>query len=431
MNREERRERRQRDTKNATIVFAVFMIIVMLVVAGVVFVVGKFVLGDNATGGATEETETQSTVETEVSAEEIEVPIVPVIDEATKAAAEYVAGMTLEDKIAQMFVITPDALTGYTDVTAAGNTTKEAYDERPVGGIIYMSNNLKDSEQTETMLTNMQTIAMERTGLPAFLCVDEEGGSVARIANNSNFEVADVGSMSDIGATGDTQNAYNAGNVIGMYLEDLGFNVDFAPVADVLVNEDNEVIGDRSFGSDSEVVAQMVVSELKGLQDAGVYGTVKHFPGHGATSEDSHEGLATTERTLEELMATELIPFQRAIQSEVSFVMVGHIAAPNVTGDDTPASLSEQMITELLRTQMGYNGIVITDGMNMGAITENYSSEEAAVLAVQAGADMILMPKNYEEAYTGLLEAVNNGTISEERINESVIRIVKVKQQMQ
>lgn len=429
MNQEERKQRRQKDTKKATIVFVVFVLMVALLVAGVVFVAGRCIFNNPKAEAPTEQTETQ--IE-EIQVTEVEdEPEEVVIDEAMIRAAEFVAGMTLEDKIAQMFVVTPDALTGYTDVTAAGDTTKNAYNERPVGGLIYMSGNLKDSEQTATMLTNMQIIAMERTGLPAFLCVDEEGGSVARIAGSSGFDVTDVGTMSAVGATGDSQNAYNAGNVIGKYLDELGFNVDFAPVADVLTNEENTVIGDRSFGTDSTLTAQMVTSEVKGLSDAGIYGTAKHFPGHGATAEDSHEGAAVSERTLDELMATELVPFQSAINEGVNFVMVGHIAVPNVTGDNTPASLSQQMITDVLRTQMGYKGIVITDGMNMGAITENYSSDEAAVKAVQAGADMILMPEDYENAYNGLLAAVNDGTISEERINESVTRIVKVKQQMQ
>lgn len=430
MNQEERRERRQRDTKNAAIIFVVFLIIVTLLVAGIVYAVSRFVLGDRQQEEPTEQTE-QMTQQVAVT-EKVEEPVVePEVDTTAQQAAELVAGMTLEDKIAQMFVITPNALTGYSGVTAAGDTTKEAYNNRPVGGIIYMSENLTDREQTAAMLTNMQTIAMERTGLPVFLCVDEEGGSVARIAGNDAFGVTDVGDMSAVGATGDVQNAYNAGNVIGTYLSELGFNVDFAPVADVLTNPDNTAIGNRSFGSDSRLVADMVTAELEGMSETGVYGTVKHFPGHGGTSGDSHNGTVTVEKTLEELMAEELVPFQSAIDAGVSFVMVGHISVPNVTGDNTPASLSSMMITDVLRNRMGYNGIVITDGMNMGAITAHYNSDKAAVMAVSAGADMILMPADYQKAYDGLLEAVNNGTISEEQINASVERIVRVKLQMQ
>ena len=290
-----------------------------------------------------------------------------------------------------------------------------------------MADNLTDPEQTTTMLSNMQEIARERAGLPVFLCVDEEGGSVARIAGNDAFGVTDVGNMSDIGASGDVQNAYNAGSTIGSYLAALGFNVDFAPVADVLTNPDNQVLGQRSFGSDAQTVAGMVTSELQGLSAAGVYGTVKHFPGHGGTSGDSHDGAVSTDKTLEELMAEELVPFQSAIDGGVNFVMVGHISAPNVTGDNAPATLSKVLITDVLRGQMGYNGIVITDAMNMEAITGFYNSDKAAVLAVTAGADMILMPADYNTAYTGILNAVNDGTITEERINESVTRIVKAK----
>ena len=428
MNQEERRQRRQKDTKSAVIVCVMVVLILLVLAAGGVFLVGRLQPkggGQNAgTGGTELPGESISATEEVTEQPQTEVQTDPVEEQA----AQLVSQMTLEDKIAQMFVITPNALTGYASgVTAAGDTTKEAYQSRPVGGIVYMADNLTDPEQTTTMLSNMQEIARERTGLPVFLCVDEEGGSVARIAGNETFGVTNVGNMSDIGASGDVQNAYNAGSTIGSYLAALGFNVDFAPVADVLTNPDNQVIGQRSFGSDAQTVAGMVTSELQGLSAAGVYGTVKHFPGHGGTSGDSHDGAVSTDKTLEELMAEELVPFQSAVDGGVNFVMVGHISAPNVTGDNAPATLSKVMITDVLRGQMGYNGIVITDAMNMEAITGFYNSDKAAVLAVTAGADMILMPADYNTAYTGILNAVNDGTITEERINESVTRIVKAK----
>lgn len=428
MNQEERRQRRQKDTKSAVIVCVIVVLILLVLVAGGVFLVGRLLPkggGQNArTDGAELPGENVAATEEVTEQPQTEVQTDPVEEQA----AQLVSQMTLEDKIAQMFVITPNALTGYASgVTAAGDTTKEAYQSRPVGGIVYMADNLTDPEQTTTMLSNMQEIARERTGLPVFLCVDEEGGSVARIAGNDAFGVTDVGNMSDIGASGDVQNAYNAGSTIGSYLAALGFNVDFAPVADVLTNPDNQVLGQRSFGSDAQTVAGMVTSELQGLSAAGVYGTVKHFPGHGGTSGDSHDGAVSTDKTLEELMAEELVPFQSAIDGGVNFVMVGHISAPNVTGDNAPATLSKVMITDVLRGQMGYNGIVITDAMNMEALTGFYNSDKAAVLAVTAGADMILMPADYNTAYTGILNAVNDGTITEERINESVTRIVKAK----
>lgn len=428
MNQEERRQRRQKDTKSAVIVCVIVVLILLVLVAGGVFLVGRLLPKGGGQNEGTDGTELpgENVVVTEEVTEQPQTEVQT--DPVEEQAAQLVSQMTLEDKIAQMFVITPNALTGYASgVTAAGDTTKEAYQSRPVGGIVYMADNLTDPEQTTTMLSNMQEIARERTGLPVFLCVDEEGGSVARIAGNDAFGVTDVGNMSDIGASGDVQNAYNAGSTIGSYLAALGFNVDFAPVADVLTNPDNQVLGQRSFGSDAQTVAGMVTSELQGLSAAGVYGTVKHFPGHGGTSGDSHDGAVSTDKTLEELMAEELVPFQSAIDGGVNFVMVGHISAPNVTGDNAPATLSKVLITDVLRGQMGYNGIVITDAMNMEAITGFYNSDKAAVLAVTAGADMILMPADYNTAYTGILNAVNDGTITEERINESVTRIVKAK----
>ena len=428
MNQEERRQRRQKDTKSAVIVCVIVVLILLVLVAGGVFLVGRLLPKGGGQNEGTDGTELPGE-NVAVTEEVTEQPQTEVqTDPVEEQAAQLVSQMTLEDKIAQMFVITPNALTGYASgVTAAGDTTKEAYQSRPVGGIVYMADNLTDPEQTTTMLSNMQEIARERTGLPGFLCVDEEGGSVARIAGNDAFGVTNVGNMSDIGASGDVQNAYNAGSTIGSYLAALGFNVDFAPVADVLTNPDNQVIGQRSFGSDAQKVAGMVTSELQGLSAAGVYGTVKHFPGHGGTSGDSHDGAVSTDKTLEELMAEELVPFQSAVDGGVNFVMVGHISAPNVTGDNAPATLSKVLITDVLRGQMGYNGIVITDAMNMEAVAGFYNSDKAAVLAVTAGADMILMPADYNTAYTGILNAVNDGTITEERINESVTRIVKAK----
>ena len=340
MNQEERRQRRQKDTKSAVIVCVIVVLILLVLAAGGVFLVGRLLPKGGGQNADTDGTELPG--ENVAATEEVtEQPQTEVqTDPVEEQAAQLVSQMTLEDKIAQMFVITPNALTGYASgVTAAGDTTKEAYQSRPVGGIVYMADNLTDPEQTTTMLSNMQQIARERTGLPVFLCVDEEGGSVARIAGNDAFGVTDVGNMSDIGASGDVQNAYNAGSTIGNYLAALGFNVDFAPVADVLTNPDNQVIGKRSFGSDPQTVAGMVTSELQGLSAAGVYGTVKHFPGHGSTSGDSHDGAVFTDKTLEELMAEELVPFQSAIDGGVNFVMVGHISAPNVTGDNAPATL--------------------------------------------------------------------------------------------
>lgn len=335
--------------------------------------------------------------------------------------------LTTEEKVLQMFIITPEALTGYETVTAAGSATQEKIQSCPVGGLIYMGQNIVDKKQVTGMLAATKDY-YEEAGLPApFLAVDEEGGRVARVANNSSFSVTKYEDMAQIGSTGDPTEARLVGETIGGYLSELGFNLDFAPVADVITNPENTVIGDRSFGTDPDLVAQMAVAEAKGLESRNVLPTLKHFPGHGSTAADTHEGYAYTDRTLEELMGSELQPFIAGIEADVPFIMAAHISVPSITGSDIPCSLSEYMLTDVLRGQLGYEGIIITDAMNMGAISNDYSSADAAVTAVQAGADIILMPADFQAAYRGVLSAVQSGEISEERIDESVTRILRVK----
>lgn len=343
----------------------------------------------------------------------------------------YLEEMTLEEKVAQLFIIQPEAILDVGTAVAAGDATREAIDKYPVGGFIYFGENLQSKEQTQEMLRNVQAYSTERTGFPAFLSVDEEGGAVARVAGTGNFDVPDIGDMADIGAAGDVDAAKQVGEDIGSYLAELGFNLDFAPVADVLSNPENTVVRKRSFGSDPELVSDMAIAVSDGLEEKGLLSAYKHFPGHGATSADTHKGYAYTDKTLEELEACELIPFQRCIADGAKIIMAAHISVPNVTGDDTPTSLSKTMVTDILREKMGYTGLVVTDAMNMGAITEEYTSAEAAVKALQAGVDVVLMPENYQQAYQGVLDAVADGTLTEERIDESVTRILTVKLDMQ
>ena len=343
---------------------------------------------------------------------------------STDAVEALLSEMTLEEKVYQMFIVTPEQLTGASKVTAAGNLTKQKLKEYPVGGLVYFSANLVSRNQTKTMLTKVQKYANEIEGVDLFLCVDEEGGRVARVANNKAFRVENVGPMAKVSSE---EEAYNCGETIGAYLSELGFNVDFAPDADVLTKSGSVVIGDRSFGSDAGLVTKYAVAYSNGLHTHGIMSTFKHFPGHGATEADTHEGYAYTNATYEELMATELQPFSAAQMCGVDLVMVAHISAPNVVGDDTPCSLSEKMITGILRTNLGYDGLVITDAMNMGAIAKNYDSGIAAKMAVKAGVDMVLMPSDFQAAYSGLYTAVRSGEISEERIDESVRRILTAK----
>jgi len=203
--------------------------------------------------------------------------------------------------------------------------------------------------------------------------------------------------------------------------------VDLAPVADTLTDGNNQVVADRSFGWDPQLNAAMCTAVMEGLHEYGVASTFKHFPGHGSTSADSHAGYAVSYQTVEELSACDLIPFQAGVDHGTELIMTGHISLPNVTGDDTPATLSRMIVTGILREQMGYKGLIITDALEMGAITQNYSSAEAAVRAVEAGNDLILAPADLDQAYRGVLDAVESGRISEERINESLRRIIRFK----
>lgn len=329
---------------------------------------------------------------------------------------------TVEEKIYQLFVVTPEQLTGVSTVTMAGDTTRAALEAQPVGGIVFFAPNLLNREQTITMIQNMQSYS--KTGL--FIAVDEEGGSVMRLGNNSEMGITAIPSMESVGDTEDISQAYRVGNTIGSEISQLGFNLDFAPVADVNSNPNNTVIGSRAFGTDPEKVAEMVAACVKGFRDSGMVCTLKHFPGHGDTEEDSHYGEAKSWKTLDELRTCELRPFQAGIEAGASMIMVGHITLPNVT-EEIPATLSHDIVTGILREEMKYNGIIITDSMAMNAIANWYSSDEAAVKAIQAGCDMILMPYQLESAVNGIETAVNSGDITEERIEESVLRILKAK----
>lgn len=337
-------------------------------------------------------------------------------------AARLLASMTLEEQIYQMFIVTPEQITGVSVATQAGSATEEALQTYPVGGIVYFADNIVTREQCSEMIANSQSYS--KVGL--FIAVDEEGGTVARIGNNSAMGTTSFPNMKAIGDSGDAKEAWNVGYTIGMEIGELGFNLDFAPVADVDSNPDNPVIGDRSFGTDAALVSEMVQAEVQGFQESGVLSTLKHFPGHGDTATDSHEGYTELNKTLEELYQVEFVPFQSGIAAGADFVMVGHISVPQVTGDDVPASLSGTMI-DILKNDLGFDGLVITDSMRMEAITDRWPSAEAAVLAVQAGVDVILMPEDLEEAVAGIQGAVETGEIPEERIARSVQKILEMK----
>ena len=356
--------------------------------------------------------------------------------DASVTPEQLLAGMTLEQKVGQLFLIrpesldpslTPDQVHAPYDygVTSASDAMLETLREYPAGGIVLFGKNLESPSQLSRFREALYTVSF----LPLILAVDEEGGRIARVANSGLFDVPKVGAMEEIGKTGDTANARKAGEIIGEYLAKLGFQLDFAPDADINTNPENRVIGDRAFGSDPVTVSDMVGAFLDGLHSVGVSGCIKHFPGHGDPSGDTHEGLVVLPKTWEQLQSEELIPFIENFD-KTDMVMVAHLTIPNVTGDGLPASLSKELITGKLREELGYDGLIVTDALAMGAIAEHYSSAEAALLTFNAGADLLLMPYDYRESFDAIADAVRNGTISEERLNESVLRILQLKERL-
>ena len=325
----------------------------------------------------------------------------PVVPQPADDVEEELAKMTLTEKVGQMFYTRLESLdttfhwNTYDDLQVnpmieVNTTIKDVNSKYPVGGIILYAWNIDDESQLASLIADIRTF----NGSP-LLCIDEEGGRIARIANNPKFNVKKYESMEAIGQTGDPANAYECGNTIGTYLKHYGFDIDFAPVADVNTNPENIIIGKRAFSDDPQVAAPMVTNYLQGLKDAGITGCIKHFPGHGDTKADTHYGYARSMKTW----------------------------------SDIPSTMSPIILQDKLREELGYQNIIITDGMEMGSITQQYSSGEAAVASILAGVDIVLGPKDFVKAFDAVIKAVENGTISEERINQSVRRILKLKKQ--
>ncbi len=425
---EKREERRKRRVRNQIISYMVVGVLFVGLIAGGVFS-GRYLWDKHKKKQQDEliaqiQEDMNSTeeevvlTEPETEPEEIQPSLEEKADEIVNAAIEV---MPLEDKVAGLFIVTPESITGVNTAIKAGDGTKKALEEYAVGGIIYFSKNIQSEEQLAEMINNTTMWSK----YPLFIGVDEEGGEVSRIAGSS-IEVEKVASAADIAATGDAAQAYGAGATVAGYLNRLGFNLDFAPVADVTIGENN-VLKDRTYGSDPAVVGSFAVNMVNGLQDNGVSACMKHFPGLGGTTQDTHDGMVTTERTKEEYSAVEFPVYKQGIAAGVDFIMVSHLCVPAISGENIPSSLSPTVVTDVLRTELGYHGIIISDAMNMTAITDYYAADQAAVLALRAGCDMILMPEDFELAYQGILNAVQEGTIAEERIDDALRRIYRVK----
>lgn len=368
----------------------------------------------------------------------------PVTDEAPETAEppevddsdpvdQWLARLSLKELIGQLFIIRPDGLDlnlsrdQLEDISAAGVTQlspqlTQSLADYPVGGFVLFGKNLISPEQ----LAELQAELREASPVAPFMAIDEEGGLVSRLANQAGFDVPRFPDMRDIGAAGEPEQAYQVGLTIGNYLRSYGFNLDFAPVADVDSNPANPVIGARAFSSDPALVSSMVVAAQSGFQDAGLIACLKHFPGHGDTASDPHYATASTAKTWVEMAQLELIPFQAGIGAGADMIMLGHILTPGVSDDAWPASLSPE-IHRRLRQDLAFDGVVITDSLSMQAITDQYSPGEAALQAYLAGNDVLLMPAQLEEAFRAIEQAVAEGVIDQAELSRRVGRILRLK----
>lgn len=422
---QKRELRRRRRRRNQIASYAVVIVFIALVAFGIVFGV-KLITAESIEREQEQQTkvdellaseETLSEPKTTETTQVAELTDEEKLDQIVNALIDV---MPIEDKVAGLFVVTPESITGVSTAIKAGDGTKAALSDYAVGGIIYQSKNIQSEAQLEEMIDN----TVLYSNYPLFIAVQEEGGDVNSVASTGIGTKAD--SAQSIGETGDPSNAYHAGSTIGGYLNALGFNLDFAPVAD-LNNTDNSVIGKRSYGSEAETVSGYVASMMQGLSENNVTACLGHFPGIGSSTQDTASGLATTDRSAEEFRANEFQVFKAGIDAGADMIMVSNMSAPSLTGDNIPCSMSSAVVTDILRDELGFRGVIISEAMNKKAVSDYYTSDDAAVLALRSGCDMILMPEDFEKAYQGVLQAVEEGTISEERINDSLRRIYRIK----
>lgn len=334
------------------------------------------------------------------------------IDNITKTLNE----MTLEEKIGQMMIIAYRKPTINDELSNLLNTVKP-------GGFIFFKENLVTYNESLELIKDIKNTAKT----PMFLSIDQEGGNVDRLKTIKGITFSKMPAMADIGKTNDTSIAYGTGANIAHNLKMLSLNMNFAPVIDIYSNPKNTVIGTRSFGSNAEVVTKMGLALSKGLKDNNIIPVYKHFPGHGNTETDSHVDLPIVNKSKEKLLKEELIPFKEAIANGAEVIMIGHLAIPSITNSYIPASLSKKIITNLLKEELNYKNIVITDALNMKALTNNYTEKEIIEKSINAGVDILLMPENPINAVSIIIDSIKNGTIKEEQINNSVKKILELK----
>lgn len=330
------------------------------------------------------------------------------VNQMEKRVDEIMSTLTVEELVGQMFYIT---LSDY-------NSTKI-----PAGGIIFFKEDIKTIEGTVETIEHIQNNAQT----PVFIGIDEEGGAVSRITGSESIGGTQIPSAYELAHMKEPTSVYRANLIIANEIKALGFNMNFAPVADINSNSANPIIGDRAFSNTADEVSENVVMAIKAYEEVGIIPIIKHYPGHGDTMADSHYGAVSVTHDIKRLESVELLPFIAGIEAGVKGIMVGHIRVPKVTNNEQPASLSKVLIRELLIEQLNYSGLIITDALNMAAISELYSLEEVITLGLEAGLDIFLMPEDSMQAYEILLEKVNESEVILQRVKSSVRKIIRTK----
>lgn len=323
--------------------------------------------------------------------------------------------MTLSEKIGQMIMI------DFRDAMEMNVDLEKMLTRYQPGGFILFKSNVANYEQTRKLLTDIKNVG----DIKLMTSIDQEGGRVQRLDERVGFEKYPP--MAEIGKTANPDIAFMLGAKMGEELKNIGIDMDMAPVLDIFSNPENKVIADRAFGTDSEIVKKMALAYADGLTSKKIISVGKHFPGHGDTAKDSHIDLPIAMKDLDELKRLELVPFIEAVRKKLPGIMVAHIAVPKVTGNNMPASLSKIMVSDLLRTDMKYNGLIMTDSLKMKALSNYFTNEDIYLRCIEAGNDFILMPQDITEAYDTIYRNVDKGIIPVDRIDASVYRILSTK----
>ncbi len=451
MSEAERREARHRNRVRSQVAAYVTLAVIALVIFGCVVFLVQYLKGMNA-GSEVADTGTEITgtipdpgavaeepgVDPEAALEEligeeeelvapdpeeVEAEVGPteeeLLDELVNAAIEV---MPIQDKIAGLFFVSPESITGVNAAVKAGEGTRTALEKYAVGGLVYASKNIQSESQFSEMLNKTLTLV----SYPTFLGVIEEGGKVSSVTNSGIG--TKVSSAADLAAAGDLNAVTEAGTSLGSTLISLGLDVDFAPIADLEVI-DNSALKGRTYGSDPAVVSEYVNTMVTALDSQNVTACAKFFPSEAASTENPESTRATSSRTLDELRAAEFIVWKNAIDNGLQMAQISNVIFEDLDADNVPCSLSSAVVTDLLRTELGYNGIIISGNLSDSSIKDYFGSDEAAILALKAGCDMLYCPEDFETAYNGVLKAVNDGVISESRVDDALRRIYRVKYQ--